>query len=101
MPKAQGSGTTDKSGAVESPLSIELLADEPRRSERVKRDKPDYYDALEFETKRVKTTAGSAAAHATGTSNEEGESNNRRQSRLGRPPKQAYSDRTHPQAELP
>ncbi len=29
---------------------------ERRRSERVKREKPDYYDALEFENKRKATT---------------------------------------------
>ena len=29
---------------------------ERRRSERVKREKPDYYDALEFDNKRKSTT---------------------------------------------
>lgn len=29
---------------------------ERRRSERVKREKPDYYDALEFENKRKTST---------------------------------------------
>ncbi len=40
---------------------------ERRRSERVKREKPDYYDALEFETKQRKTAAAAAAAAATPT----------------------------------
>ena len=66
MPKGQRSASASKasedvlSGTAASSsddaavaLEMSLLADEPRRSERVRRDKPDYYDALEYEKKRA------------------------------------------------
>ena len=71
MPKGQRSGSVSKAGGEDAAavstedsdaavaLEMSLLADEPRRSERVKRDKPDYYDALEYEKKRAAAAAAS------------------------------------------
>lgn len=55
----------DRDKSVESPGDPSIDGDgtpttpgsERRRSERVRREKPDYYDALEFETKRIRQQA--------------------------------------------
>jgi hypothetical protein len=44
------------SSPEESSCLLDSSTTERRRSERVKREKPDYYDALEFENKRKATT---------------------------------------------
>jgi len=101
MPKGQRSASASKatedvlSGTAASSsddaavaLEMSLLADEPRRSERVKRDKPDYYDALEYEKKRAAAAAASRTEQRAKRGSGSGAvAREATRPRLGRPPK--------------
>ena len=52
----------DKASSPEEASSaFDASTSERRRSERVKREKPDYYDALEFDNKRKTTTTSTTS----------------------------------------
>ncbi len=65
MPKSR-SGSASEFDAAELD-SVSASGNERRRSERVKRDKPDYYDALDFDHKKRKSTATPKSASGRAT----------------------------------
>ena len=63
--RSEASDTKEERGPcdpTDNLTPLEMLADEPRRSERVKREKPDYYDASEYENKRIRASNTSSNA---------------------------------------